>query len=348
MRIGLLQQHDGPCAIWRVGGQACATLGAIDPVAGQDHDGGPVELVAADCGYTLQSAADAALRLRDTENVDVIVGMQPSDQRNAVTRALGGQVPYIYTPEYEGGWCGPAALPIGMSGWDVLSIGIDWLLTKRSVRRWFFVGNDYVWPRSAHAAAQAHVHKSGGKFVGSAFLRFGSYNYDRLFEEIVAAHADGVIVVLLGEETVRFHRAFGHAGLSRRIARFSLACEETLLWALDENAAQNLYACQPYFLGAPSPEREDMIDRYASLYGSAQPPVTSMTLGMYDGVRLARLLGRSAERPERAAILKMIRNGFDRHAALHALGLSGSDTGDYRLTLAVSDGHTFRPRSTGQ
>ncbi|MEJ8570291.1 ABC transporter substrate-binding protein [Microbaculum marinum] len=344
MRIGLLQPYSGPCAIWRIGGQACAALGACEPVAGRVEDDTPVELVPADCGYTLESATEAALYLRDVENVDLVVGMQPSHQRNAVSRALGGQVAYIYTPEYEGGWCGPGAIPIGVSGWEVLGPGVNWLHEKRKVRRWFFVGNDYLWPRAAHAAAVASIHASGAQLVGTSFLPFGTQTYDRLFREIRACRADGVIVVLLGEESVRFHRAFGEVGLARRIARFCLACDETLLWALDAGAAQNLYACQPYFWGVPSPERDSMIDRYKSAFGPAQPPVTSLTIGIYDGVRLARALGRVAERPDRASIARLVRNGFDRNSALRLLGFPAHGAGGYRLTLAVSDGHTFRPR----
>ncbi|MEM7522191.1 MAG: ABC transporter substrate-binding protein [Pseudomonadota bacterium] len=337
MRIGLLLPHSGPAGLWRVGGQACARLAAEEGAGGE-----PVDLIQMDCGETPETAAAAATALRDDHGVDVVVGMQPSHQRNAITRALSGEVGYIYTPQYEGGWCGPGALPLGVTDAEAMAPSIAWLARRQAVSRWFFVGNDYLWPRAAHGVAAATVRAAGGVMAGAAMIPFGQCDYDILFSRIKRSRADAVAVVLLGEEGVRFHRAFAAAGLARRAARFCLGCDETLLWALTGAEAEGLYACQPYFAGADDPSRDAMLDSYEGLFAGASPPVTSLTLGVYDGVRLARALCAGARGARRRSIAKRLQSGFDRRAALAKLNLPATHNGSPRLHIGEADGAAFR------
>lgn len=336
MRIGLLLPYSGPAGVWRLGGQACAMLAATERSYGP-----PVDLISMDCGETPETAAAAAHALRERHGVQIVVGMQPSHQRNAITRTLAGEVAYIYTPQYEGGWCGPSAIPLGVTDAEAAAPSIEWLARKRRISRWFFIGNDYLWPRAAYSVVAGAVESVGGSIVGSSFVSFGDGDYDVALSRIRRSRADGVIVVLLGHESVRFHRAFAAAGLPRQAARFSLGCDETLLWALDGDQAEGLYACQPYFTTAADTGREEMLDAYSALYGDAKPPVTSMTMELYDGVRLARAIGRAGG-GDRATMASIVAGGFDRAAALSVLKISPSTDIHMPLRIGEADGSTFR------
>lgn len=337
MRIGLLLPHSGPAGVWRLGGQACAMLAATE-----DADGPPADLIGLDCGETVESAAAAAHALRERHGVEIVVGMQPSHQRNAITRALAGEVAYIYTPQYEGGWCGPGTIPLGVTDAEAAAPSIAWLARKRGISRWFFVGNDYIWPRAAYGVVAGTIEAVGGSVVGSGFVPFGNSDYDIILSRIRRSRADGVVVVLLGDESIRFHRAFADADLARRAARFCLGCEETLLWALGGHEAEGLYACQPYFTSADDTGREDILAAYNALFGDAMPPVTSMTMGLYDGVRLARAIGHAAGGVDRRAIATMVRSGFDRAAALSMLKIARSGRTQMPLQIGEADGPSFR------
>lgn len=336
MRIGLLLPHSGPAGVWRLGGQACAAL-----AAGDETDGPAVELISLDCGETPESAAKAAYALRERHGVQIVVGMQPSHQRNAITRTLAGDVAYVYTPQYEGGWCGPSAIPLGVTDAEAAAPSIEWLARRRGVSRWFYIGNDYLWPRAAYSVVAGAVEAVGGSIVGSGFVPFGDSDYDVALSRIHSSRADGVVVVLLGDESVRFHRAFAAANLPRQAVRFCLGCDETLLWALEGAQAEGLYACQPYFTTATDAGREGMLHAYSALYGDARPPVTSMTMGLYDGVRLARAIGRAGG-GDRATMAALVRGGFDRAAAFSMLKVSAAADMETPLWIGEADGLSFR------
>lgn len=336
MRIGLLLPHSGPAGVWRLGGQACAMQAATE-----DGDGPPVDLISMDCGETPETAAAAAHALREQHGAQIIVGMQPSHQRNAITRVLAGEVAYIYTPQYEGGWCGPGAIPLGVTDAEAAAPSIAWLARRRAISRWFFVGNDYIWPRAAYSVVAGTIEAIGGSIVGSGFVPFGDSNYDIVLSRIRRSRADGVVVVLLGGESIRFHRAFAAEGLPHRAARLCLGCDETLLWALEGSQAEGLFACQPYFTTAGDTGRERMLSDYNALYGDTKPPVTSMTMGLYDGVRLARVIG-CAGGGDRSTIAAMVRSGFDRTAALSMLKISRSAKARVPLRIGEADGSSFR------
>ena len=75
--------------------------------------GEELELVFADCGFSVSEAIDAVDTLIDLERADVIIGSHTSNLRDPVSKRIARRVPYIYTSQYEGVACGPSTLAIG-------------------------------------------------------------------------------------------------------------------------------------------------------------------------------------------------------------------------------------------
>ncbi|MEL6172603.1 MAG: ABC transporter substrate-binding protein [Pseudomonadota bacterium] len=332
MKIGLMLPYAGPASIWRPGSEACAYL-ALDE---NTRPGQRSELYIADCGSTPQKAADAARYLMEDREVDVVVGMQLSHQRIAAAAVLQNRLPYIYTPQYEGWSCGPGVIPVGLRDAEVLAPGIDMLRKRAGVRRWSFVGNDYLWPQQSCKTAVPLIAASGGTLVHKHFRPFDDEDFGPLIKEIANSSAEAVIVGLLGQESVRFHRAFAEAGLADYVHRFCMVLDETLLWALEEWQTRNLFACQTFYCEHADMFRDGMVSRYRSLFGETRPPVTSVSLGIYDGVRLALALGH-----ERSKDLSLLSHGFSRETALRMLGLADASSGRQHPRVAAADGYTF-------
>lgn len=346
MKLGLLVSCSGPTGLWAIGCRAAAAVAVADLNAAGGVLGQEVTLHLADAGANPSEAAAGAGLLADRHGVDAVIGVQPSHMRAAVRRRLGGAVPYLYTPQYEGGFPGPATLALGATDADVLDPALAWFAERRGVGRAFFVGNDYVWPRTAHGVALAAMAAAGVRPVGSAILPFGTGDYGPLLAEIRRAAPDLVITVLLGEESVRFHRAFAAAGLGAGTLRLALATDETILLAIGPEAAENLHAAESFFADAPERRQARMTELYDLAYGSSRPPLNVFSAGCYRAVRLAALLARRASRPEgrpdralplRAALCRAIGGGGTRPGA----------TGQrprrrLPLSLAEADGTRFR------
>ena len=55
-------------------------------------------------------------------------------------------------PVYEGGERAPGVFMVGETPPRQLKPAIHWLAEQRGARRWYLVGNDYVWPHVSHRA----------------------------------------------------------------------------------------------------------------------------------------------------------------------------------------------------
>ncbi|MEL6520348.1 MAG: ABC transporter substrate-binding protein [Pseudomonadota bacterium] len=336
MKLGLMLPYAGPASIWRAGSETCAML-ALEECA---QIGRKTQLFLADCGSTPAEADAAARYLAYDCGVDIVVGMQLSHQRIAVAKAFQGSVPYIFTPQYEGVDCGSCVVPIGLKDEEVLRPGIEYFTTRLGIKRWSFVGNDYLWPLQGCRVATWHISRVGAKLVHKDFRPFGQ-NFETLVSEIERSKAQAVIVGLLGQESVRFHRAFAQAGLAKRIYRFCLALDETLLWALEDWEAENIYACQPFYQGEVASFRDDLVARHRSTFGGSSPPVTSVNVGLYDGVRLALQVANYARAPSRSDIVDFVRDTLTRPKALSLLGLADPATGRQFPRIAAARDNTF-------
>ena len=134
--------------------------------------------------------------------------MHISAVRVALVRALRGRVPYVYTPVYEGGERSPGLFMVGETPARQLKPAIHWLAEHRQARRWYLIGNDYVWPHVSHRAARRYVKESGGEVVGVDYVPFGCEDHEIHLARIRKARPDVVLVSMVGTDCVTFNRAF--------------------------------------------------------------------------------------------------------------------------------------------
>jgi len=301
VKIGLLLPRDGPAGLWSPSTEASALLAVAEINARGGIRGHPVDLVLGDAGGTVAEAAEAADDLIVLDEVDLLVGMHPSDMREAVTAAVRGRRPYLYTPQYEGGRIEAGVTATGVTAAELLRPGLHWLSEERGARRFFIVGNDYVWPQVSSAVARALIRDGGGTLVGQSFLPYGARDYDPVFAAIRRTRADVVILLLLGQEAITFSRAFAEKGLDRRHLRFALATDETVLYGIGAEASAGLYITATYLATLRSAGNDGFLERYHASFGAQAPTPNSFCQSCYDA--LHALAGRPRPAPRRAVHL---------------------------------------------
>jgi ABC-type branched-subunit amino acid transport system substrate-binding protein len=343
MKIGLILSHDGLAGLWTLGCQGGAILAAAELNAGGGVLGREIEIVHVDSGETARSAFHAAQRLAIDENVDAVIGLQSSDLRPAVRRGIGGLAPYIYTPHYEGGFCGPGTATLGITDGEVLIPSLEWMFTHRRARRFFFVGNNYIWPRVAHGTTENAIRMIGGDLMGEAFLPFGLRDYTETLQRIERTRPDVVVVAMLGEDSVCFNRAFAEAGLSRRTMRLNLAFDETQLLGVSEEYSENLFAAQAYFDSSRGLGRDALAEKYESCFSGDRPGMTANAVNCYDAIYLVAALARQIGRVDGHLMARFLRARLPRDSAYRLIGRSDADA---RVRLAEADGVQFQVRDT--
>lgn len=292
LRVGLVVPVSGllglvgPCAI------NCAILAADEVNLAGGMLGRPIELVLIDGGRPQEQVAAEVGGLARTGVIDAVVGTCGSDVRIAMVRALAGRIPFVYAPPYEGGGQAPGVYFLGETPEHQLKPGLDWLIERRRARRWFMLGNDYVWPRLVHAAARRHLAAGGVTVVGERFVPYGSRNLDPVLEELVASRPDAVLLSLIGSDLVTFNRAYGAAGLP--YPRLCGALEEHGLLGIGGDATGELYGAMGYFASLVTDDSLSLGERYARRFGSNAPLLNGHGQGCYEAVLMLTALARRA------------------------------------------------------
>jgi ABC-type branched-subunit amino acid transport system substrate-binding protein len=293
VRVGIVVPTSGTLGLLAPSALNCASLAAAELNAAGGILGRPVELVLVDGGRApAEVAAEVAVLVR-AKAITAVVGTHASDVRVALARVLGGAVPYVYTPPYEGGERSPGVFLLGETPQRQLGPALDWLLARHA-RRWLLIGNDYVWPRRVHAAARRHLLRAGARVVGERYVPRGGADAAALVEAVAAARVDAVLLSLVGSDLVAFNRAFAASSMGGRVARVCAALEENGLLGAGGDGTGELYAAMGYFAAMATEPSLAFGARYTARFGPCAPMLNGHGEGAYDGVQLLAALAQRA------------------------------------------------------
>ncbi|WP_431898263.1 substrate-binding domain-containing protein [Nonomuraea sp. bgisy101] len=279
LRVGLVVPVSGvlglvgPCAI------NCAVL-AAEEVNRSGVNGRPIELVLIDGGRPPREVAREVGELVATGTIEAVVGTHASDVRMSVAKAVASRVPFVYAPPYEGIGAAPGIYFLGETPAQQLGPGLSYL---RGRRRWFLLGNDYVWPRLVHAAARLRL---GPAVAGERLVPYGSAT--AALDEIARLSPDAILLSLIGSDLVRFNRAYAESGLTA--ARLCGALEEHGLLGVGGDATGELYASMGYFHGLTTDAGLAFAERYAGRFGPDAPMLNGHGHGCYEAVAMLAAL----------------------------------------------------------
>jgi ABC-type branched-subunit amino acid transport system substrate-binding protein len=180
--------------------------------------------------------------------------------------------------------------------------GMTLLAGELGVRRWCIVGNDYIWPRRSAVAARRYARATGTRICDEIYVPLGTEDFDGVLTRIARTEADGVLMLLVGDDAVRFNRAFGRRRLDQRCLRLSTLMDENMLLATGIAGGLGLFVSSAYFETLATPESLDFSGRYARRFGVDAPPVGNQGESCYEGVRLLAALVERAKTVDVPAI----------------------------------------------
>ncbi|WP_199432920.1 substrate-binding domain-containing protein [Qaidamihabitans albus] len=284
VRAALVTPSSGPLGLMGPASLNCALLACSEVNARGGILGRPLDLVRVDGGRAPREVAREVDWLVRAGEVDAVVGMHTSAARVAIADAVAGLVPYVYTPPYEGGEQRLGLLCTGETLGRQLGPALAWLVEHRRARRWFLLGSDYRWPRAVHALAGRMLHQLGSTVVGEELLPLGASDFDRPLTRLVSRRADALLLNLIGDDLVRFHRAACGAGLARRVLRLSACLEENTLLGLGGDDSGELWTTMGFFPTLATDASLAFDARYAAAFGPHAPVTSAHAESCYEGV----------------------------------------------------------------
>ena len=294
LMVGVLIPISGPAGLFGPSSRNCTELAVEEINAAGGILGRTVEPVFADVGGPPADATKAALKLWKGEGVEAFIGMHDSAVRGALTNLFKGQVPYVYTPVYEGGECSAGTYVLGETPSQQLEPVVPWIAANRGASRWYLIGNDYNWPRDTNAAAKGYIAASGGSVVGEEYLPFTADNFDSNLAKIRETEADAVLITLVGGASVGFNRAFASFGLPGQALRLGTLIEENTLAGIGAESSANLYSSAGYFASIDTPAANAFAQAYGAAFGADAPLLNTLGESCYEGIKLLAALAERA------------------------------------------------------
>jgi urea transport system substrate-binding protein len=338
--VGLLVPINGSAGIWGPSSIACAQLAQAEINA----EGGLLErrlrLCVIDSSDEAIEVGSVTASLMNAGAIDAIVGMHTSQVRQRVLKDVARQIPYVYTPLYEGGERTPGVFALGETPGQQLRPAIEYLCSRHTVRRWMFVGNDYVWPRVSHRLAARYVSEEGGEVVADRYLPFGTEDYSELLDEIERLKPHAILLSLVGQDAVQFNRAFGRCGLSRHMFRLSCAIEENGLLAIGADNTEGLFVSSGYFASLDNDANMAFKERYHNHFGQRAPTLNALGQSTYEGVHFMAALARRAADDE-ARLLGDLAAPLP-FRSVRGISYFGNERCSHPTYLAEAGGHFFQ------
>ena len=340
LNIALCVPLGGVTGIWGPSALASAKLAASELNRLSGIGGRTCRLIAVDADDDAPMLESVLSDLVHSGEVDALVGMHTSRVRQRILSAIGGEIPFVYTPLYEGGECTPGVFAIGDTPAKQLQPAIAWLARHERPRRWAFLGNNYVWPHVSNRLARDYVAGCGAELVSEEYVPLHTTDYSAQLAAIRRAGADAVLLSLVGEDAVAFNRAFGEQGLGRSALRLSCAIEENELLAIGAQNTERLYVASSYFAALATDANIAFKERYHGHFGDRAPTLNSLGQSTYEGVHfLASLFERGLFEPSQWT--HGHREPIAYRSAREAV-YGGDGTNLAPTYMAVAEGHFFR------
>lgn len=290
MNVALVFPQQGPAGIFGPACELCAQLAAERINREGGVLGRELRLVPVDGGAEPDRVAAEVEALVSMGVVQGVTGWHISSVRRALAPRIADRVPYVYTALYEGGERTEGVFMTSETPAAQLLPAMRLLARESRVSRWYVVGNDYIWPRRTAGAARRYARACGGRVCGMSFLPLAAEDFSEVFRRITHSDADGVLMLLVGDDAVRFNRAYARRGLDQRCLRLSTLMDENMLLASGAGATSGLYSTAGFFSALVTQENLEFHGEYARRFGVEAPPPGSFGESCYEGVLLLATL----------------------------------------------------------
>jgi urea transport system substrate-binding protein len=295
-KIGLFIALSGPASLFGPTQKACAELAVDEVNKAGGIMGRKVVLFPTDAGVPPAEAAKSAVRLMLNDKVDAFIGSHDSAVREALVATIKGKTPYVYTPVYEGTECARNTYVLADTPEQQVRPAISYLTKAQKLKKFYLIGDDYVWPHKVNLAVKKYVNQLGGEIMAEEYVPFGPGNkFEDAVTRIKAAAPDMVVITLVGGDNVNFNRTFAGFGLAKSIKRLSFLLEENTLAGIGAESSANLYSSMSYFANLDTPQNKMFIAAYKAKFGDKAPPMSLIGQDCYVGVKFVKAMFEKAK-----------------------------------------------------
>jgi len=269
IKVGILHSLSGTMAISEVSVKDAEMLAIEEINAKGGVLGKKLVPIIEDGASDWPTFAEKARKLISEDKVATVFGGWTSASRKAmlpVFEELNGLL--WYPVQYEGLEASPNIFYTGATTNQQIVPSVTWLLENRG-KKFFLLGSDYVFPRTANKIIKAQLAAEGGEVVGEEYTPLGHTDYSTIISKIKQAKPDVVYNTLNGDSNVAFFKQLKDAGITAKdLTTLSVSIAEEEIRGIGADVLEGHLAAWNYYQTTDTPENKAFVEAYKAKYGA--------------------------------------------------------------------------------
>ncbi len=295
IKVGILHSLSGTMSISETSVKDAEMLAIEEINAAGGVLGQKLEPIVEDGASDWPTFAEKARKLLQQDKVATVFGCWTSASRKAVLPVFEQLNGLLWYPvQYEGLEASPNIFYTGAAPNQQIVPAVEWLL-KEGRTRFYLLGSDYVFPRTANEIIKAQLAAEGGVVVGEEYTPLGHTDYSTVITKIKTARPDVVFNTLNGDSNVAFFKQLRDAGLTAdRLLTLSVSIAEEEVRGIGPEVMVGHLAAWNYFQTTDTPENKRFVAAYKRRYGEGRvtdDPIEAGYLGVYLWARAVERAG---------------------------------------------------------
>ncbi|WNR45605.1 urea ABC transporter substrate-binding protein [Paenibacillus roseipurpureus] len=266
--VGILHSLTGTMSISEVSVRD-AELMAIDEInAAGGLLGKKIKPVIEDGASDWPTFAEKTKKLLQKDSVVTIFGCWTSASRKAVLPVVEQNKGLLWYPvQYEGVESSPNIFYIGATTNQQIIPAVTWLLQNKG-KKFFLLGSDYVFPKTANKIIKEQLKADGGTLVAEEYTPLGHTDYNTIISKIKKEKPDVVFNTLNGDSNVAFFKQLKDAGItSKDLTTMSVSIAEEEVRGIGASVLDGHYTAWNYYQTTDIPENKKFVEAYKAKYG---------------------------------------------------------------------------------
>lgn len=268
IKVGIMHSLSGTMAISETSLRDVELMAIEEINAKGGLLGRKVEPIVEDPASDWPTFAEKSKKLLLRDKVCSVFGCWTSASRKAVLPVFEQNNGLLWYPvQYEGNECSHNVFYTGAAPNQQIVPAVSWLLKNRG-KKFYLLGSDYVFPRTANLIIKAHLKKEGGQLVGEEYTPLGHMEYSTVVNKIRAARPDVVFSTINGDSNVAFYKQLRNAGITAKdIGVMAVSVAEDELRGIGGSVAEGHYAAWNYFQSVNTPENKVFVEKFKKRFG---------------------------------------------------------------------------------
>jgi urea transport system substrate-binding protein len=268
IKVGILQSLSGTMAISEAALRDAAMLAIEEINAAGGVLGRKVVAIVEDAASDPARFQRRAEKLLVEDKVCSVFGCWTSQSRKAVLPVFEKHDGLLWYPlQYEGNECTRNVIYTGSTPNQQITPALEWLHSNGH-DKFYLIGSDYIFPRTANKIAHNDLARMGATVVGEEYFPLGHKDFDDTVKRVITAKPGVIFSTINGDSNLAFYKQLSRAGITAKdIPVMAMSIAEVEVRHIASAYTTGHFAAWSYFQSVNTPENVRFVANFQDRFG---------------------------------------------------------------------------------